>query len=569
MSPHSILHLLTDLARYRFQTLLVISAVAAAWVFPRAGANWFHRVEQRLSKLARRRGLAVLTVGLLALAARAAVLPIRPIPYPFFDDEFSYLLAADTFAHGRLTNPPHPMWIHFESIHVLQKPTYMSKYYPGQGLILAAGQAVAGHPFWGVWFSMGLACAALCWMLQGWMPPGWALLGGLLSVLRLAIFSYWGNSYWGGAVAAVGGALVLGALPRLQRRPRARNALVLGLGLAILASSRPYEGLFLGLGIAIAMAAWLWGKDGPTWGLSFRRVVAPLLLVLILAGAALGYYCWRLTGSPFRIPYVVYTQTYEPVPYFPWQEMKSIPEYHHEVLRNFNVSFSFEDYRTAREHPLELIWTKARKLFDFYFGAMFAMPIVLLLLVGRGKFFRGLTKPGKVRRLLLLCALPFVGMALPIYFNPHYAAPLTAAFYALVLMAMRYLRLWRWRGQPVGLQLVRVIPVLALVTVALHAGVLVRQCLLFAPSGDLSRGSILTRLPADPNGHLVLVRYNREYEIGEAWVYNDADIDAAKVVWAWDMGASANEELIRYYKDRRVWLLEADEWPAKLLPYKP
>jgi len=81
-------------------------------------------------------------------------------------------------------------------------------------MIMAAGQVVAGHPFWGVWFSLGLMCVSVCWMLQGRMSAGWVLLGGLLCVFRLAVFSYWVNGYLGGAVAASGGALVLGAPKR-------------------------------------------------------------------------------------------------------------------------------------------------------------------------------------------------------------------------------------------------------------------------------------------------------------------------------------------------------------------
>src|SRR5258707_532359 len=232
------------------EALLVSLALLLALVWPQLGARWFQRAERALAAVARRRTLSNLLCGFSALAMRLALLPWLPIPKPFINDEFSFLLAGDTFAHGRLANPTHPMWVHLETFHVIFQPTYASMYSPLQGLVLAFGQVVFGHPFWGMWLSAGVMCAAICWMLQAWLPPSWALLGGMLPVLRFGVFSYWDNSYWGGALAATAGALVLGYLQRIMRRQRVRDPILIAIGIAMLSNTHPNEGLILSLLVA-------------------------------------------------------------------------------------------------------------------------------------------------------------------------------------------------------------------------------------------------------------------------------------------------------------------------------
>ncbi|TAM82085.1 MAG: hypothetical protein EPN47_10030 [Acidobacteria bacterium] len=553
---------------------LVVVALAIAFTVPSLGSRWFAALERTFGNLARQRGLSIITVGLSSMSLRAALLPILPVPVPGVSDEFGYLLLSDTFAHGRLTNPTSPMWMHFENSAILWHPTYTSKYWPAQGMFMALGQALMGHPFWGVWLSIGLMCAAITWMLQAWVGERWALLGGFLALIRFGTFNYWANSYWGGAVTAFGGALVLGALPRLKRGHRVRNALLMGAGFAILATSRPFEGLFFCIPVAVALLVWLWKLKPPELGRALKGAMVPLVAVLALTLVGMGYYFRRTTGSPFKTPYVIFEHTYNPIPIFPWQPLKPFPAYNYPHIRRVYLEILDGFYQPTQTFAglVAVTLTRLGIMGSFYFGAVFIFPLLFAAgILPVGFSWRKLS--ANTRLLAAVSAAVILANLLPIWYMPHYTSPATCALLALVLIAIRRVQSFEWRGKSSGLFIARAIPSICILLLVLRVAApawadnrIPDWCYLTASNDN--RADVLHKLKGYAGAQLAIVHHNPESDYGfDDWVYNRADLDSAKVIWAHDMGPAKNQELINYFKGRNVWLVDADSHPPKLEPY--
>lgn len=510
------------------------------------------RVYQRL---ANKPSIACVAVFLLTLGIRAALLPWMHVPKPAVHDEFSYLLAADTYASGRLANPPHRFWEHFESFHILQQPTYASKYPPMQGLALAFGQKLFGEPWIGVWLSTALMCGAICWMLQGWIALEAALLGGMLVVMQIGIFHYWMNSYWGGSMPAIGGALVLGAIPRIARG-RFPHAFTLGIGLAILMNSRPYEGAVLA-SLSVVVLGWWLRKNKVSGAVAGLRVAVPLLAVLAVAAGAMAYNNYRVTGNPLELPYQLHDRQYAVVSMFAWSKARPEPVYHHAVMRKLWAVWHVDQVKTAQAALVNAFLVKLSQAYGFFFGLW---PLLIPPLIWP---YALKTTEERVSAFLLvamlLALLPLTGFA------PHYAAAMAGLLYLRFLQTLTRLWNWRARGKPVGFAIATFFVALFVYQFAGHVSDL--RTGESVPRLAIARDTVLRTLEAKPGPHLVLVRYSPEHYIHEDWIYNRADIDASPIVWAREMGVEQDRPFIEYFHDRKVWLLEADQSPPRLVPY--
>lgn len=505
-----------------------------------------------LPLLRRHAGIAVSVFALLGFGGSAAVSLAVGIPLPEIHDEFSYLLAGDTFASGRLANPTHPHWEHFETFHVLQQPTYVSKYPPGQGLVLALGQALFGHPIAGVWLGIGFLCGAMFWMLGGWLPLRWAALGAFLVLVQVGLVSDWAQSYWGGAVAATGGALLFGGMRRLVERPALSAGIATGLGLGILALTRPLEGLLASLPALCVLAVYLVrSKQGARREL-LRRGVLPAVGLGVLAIGFLGYYNWRTTGVPTRPAYVEYNKQYGTTSLLGWRDREK-PEYRHPRIERFYDTYVSASADRVRHGFLQTLPLKSLRLAAFFLG-----PAVIALVM--------LPRALKDRWLLFafVTTLPVLGFVLTTnQAFPHYLAPVAPLVFLLVVGSLREIHWFFGNLRLVSAIIGAVVLVVSIQTVWKLRG----QEGLF----PREREQITKILREHPGVDLVLIDYEegheKRFDVHDEFVYNGANIDEAPIVWARYMGPREAADLVQYFSDRNAWLLRVGPSTTRLLPY--
>lgn len=515
------------------------------------------RLMVTLGRLARHPVLVCLFLGVGTAGIAAIHATLVHWPEPSIHDEFAYLLGAETFAGGELTRPTHAHWQHFETLHVLQTPTYAPKYPPGQALALASGKVLTGEVRAGLWLEAGGMVAAIVWMLFQWLPGRWAVLGGVVVALQLGVRGPWVQTFYGGSLAALGGALMLGAVPGILQRRSLAASLVMAVGLSVLAVTRPFEGLIASLPVAVVLAASLLRARGEELREFLVRVAAPITVVLGATLVGIGAHNSAVTGDSMRLPYVEYDEQYSVYPPFLWQPTAPEPEYRIARIRDFMIGSQAGSHAVPHE-PAALARLSGRRIFQLLVGLLGSILIVPLVLAASASLVRvarrGPREPARRALLLPLAVAAAVGLAscVTTFAAPRYAAPALGALMVLLMVGWKSLttRPRRQRAR----------------AAALSIGILLALGITTAERGSKRwlggerylghvRSTIRDSLRASPGRDLVLVRVLSSDAIHQEFVFNGADIDASEIVWAHELAPEMNEALLRYFPDRVVWLL--------------
>lgn len=542
-----------DALELALAALFVLAAfLGRAWILP------FVR------RFAARTVWCMLLFALLPVALRLLLLSHHPVPTPDVYDEFSHLLVADTLRHFRLANPPHALPQFFETLFVLQEPTYSSIYPLGQGLMLAIGSMIFGLPWAGVLIACG-AFSSLCyWMLRGWTTPGWAFAGGLLAVIEFGPLNQWTNSYWGGSLAAAAGCLVFGSLPRLRARGRIRDALLLGAGLGVHMLVRQYESIFLFLAVMLFFAPDLRKARSAA---RYAGVAALTVLPAVLLTLAQDK---QVTGRWFTLPEMLSQQQYG----VPASLTFQAPQKPHRDLTpqqamDYTMQLSFHQGPETIESFLLRMEYRVR------FYRFFFLPPLYLAAIA---FFWNL-RQYRFAWVALTLALFALGTNFFPAYQTHYLAAVTCLFVLVAVTGLQQIERLRIRGQAVGPEAALLILLLCGAQFCFWYGVH-----LFADQesarqyetwnsinheNPVRRILVSRELDKLPGKLLVFVHYLPQHIFQDEWIYNAADMDASRVVWARDLGQAENDKLLRYYPDRHALLLQPDLRPLQLSAYQP
>lgn len=496
--------------------------------------------------------LQLISVGVLAFLVAACITQICP-HYPRDHDEFSNLLAADTLLHGRLANPTPEVWKPLQTFHVILEPAYASKYPLGLGMMIAAGWLLFGTPIAGSWLVAGVCAASLTWMLAGGTSRRWALFGGVLFALHPAMQTTWSQSLFGGWLTAAGSALLVGGVLRLRRRPSIHVSFMLGIGVGLLALTRPFEGLIC----TILAAAFLWFSWQGTVRMRFRRAyqaagyaMLPVAAVLLL----IGLQNKATTGQFTTLPYQVHEAQYGVAPLFVFGEPQrmNLESSNHvpEAVKHYHEGWSLDSYK------------ERRGITGWFYGVIQAWSVTLgyfglSLAIAPAVTCACWLKFRTLRSASLMVAIQLLVSGAVCWIFPHYLAPIVPWLALLAVLGLRQLTAAFRRHHLLATRQF-VFGAVAIQSLLLVVSV---STLYRSPNNAWAhrKANLTQQLLSFPGDHLVLVVYEPDHNVHQEWVYNGADLESQRIIWARGEREEWQEQLLEKYSAKRcVWVFNPD-----------
>jgi hypothetical protein len=331
----------------------------------------------------------------------------------------------------------------------------------------------------------------------------------------------------------------------------------MGVGIVLLMNTRPFEGAVLTLAALVYLVL---GERQRGWA----QIVVPAGLILCAGLIFMGFYNWRVTGNPLLMPYAVNRDTYG------WPEnLGFLPVKHvtfrHPVLRGmYQKEIAHHSIYNSWQEFVASLDLRAFENWSFFFGPVLTIPLLLLPRV----FLDRRTRP-LVTILALMLGLNLFQMVL----YPYHLGPIVPALFAIVAQGARHIYVLLSRVNPArGM----VFAVLLALSVAAASTLKLAAADLEIPVSYWEHGAeghrdarayLQAWLSRRPRKQLVIVHYSAQHSPDQEWVYNGADIDGSQVVWAREMDPQSDARLLSYFKDREVWLLNADSYPQRVRPY--
>lgn len=488
-------------------------------------------------------------------------------PAPSMHDDFGNLLVASTLLEGRLTNPAPRAWESLETFHVVMQPTYASKYPIGLGVFLVLGKLVTGLFAAGLWIVSGLASASVSWMVAGAFSKRCAAFCGLFTASHPYWQHGWSQEYTNGWLAVLGISLVIGGFLRLHHYGKSANGgfmrtrmaiAGLGTGAVFAFYSRPFEGgvvcvllglMFFPLVLRRKLLVQFW----------FWRSALPGIVILVLGLSFQLMVNHSVTGTWKQLPYQLHETQYGVAPVLIWQAPHE-PTLGHRFPEQdqFHRGWSMDAYNKAASWSgyANMLRVRCISLKNHWGNGLVLASLFALLLSKPRRLIWGFAAVAILSLLVINC----IPWTIPQYVSPIIPIAILLSCFSLKRIQRMWLGLITTKANrsfpatwTIGL-------ILLGWNVFLTASIAWDR-LSRSPGWEETwaerRVQILDQLSSSPGPDLVLVRYPKEHDIvNQEWVFNEANVEATKVLWARSDRGPLDQKVRAAYPDRKVWSLE-------------